>query len=608
MSGYPQSVSNYQYLSSAVRKNNVPDVYHKYTDILFSYMFVLPFLTLIAYAIIILSKHEAIKKKMMKPEKHPDFAALICLGLTLSWYTTILDIFAVAWFTHEDHTTEHIYYSEENNENDTLKYFLIASLAVELLICFSGEIWIGFLTFRQWKNRKYSKNLVEEIITKLEEAETKLKEAKIKLEEGKTEESKTELKEGLSKLEKAETKLEEAETRLKKGITKLEEETGKKRMAKLEEGRIKRKGAMKKLEEEETGESETEGTATPEDEETEKSKAKLEERMTKLKGRLGEAKARLEEAETELVEGRRKESKDKLEEGIANLKEGKTTLEEGKTKALICVDTKWEYDKCWWALLLLFIPPIWCLASHFGFVILAWSSFVRHSRSLTLLYIFGITVMLLVMRQSYKLIVDIYYYASLETTSREEKQKADGISVWVIQLVRLVGVLLVGFFIYLMFGLWLLPVTELVEESPIHLYDSLQLIIVILAILISYELISFREEKIVKLLEKLLENDKSTSEGSGSGASGGRGSGGSGGSGGGGSGGSGASGGGGGGGSGGGGNGGSGGGGSGASGGGGSGASGGGGSSATGGGGSEVVHGSGGGEGNEIIVEIHKSN
>ena len=124
------------------------------------------------------------------------------------------------------------------------------------------------------------------------------------------------------------------------------------------------------------------------------------------------------------------------------------------------------------------------------------------------------------MRQSYMLIIDKCCYCSLETTSREEKQKADGISVWVIQLVCVVSVPLVGFFIYLMFGLWLLPVTELVEESPVYLYDSLQLIIVILAILVSYELISFREEKIVKLLEKLVEKNKSSNSTSAGGGGG----------------------------------------------------------------------------------------
>ena len=170
-------------------------------------------------------------------------------------------------------------------------------------------------------------------------------------------------------------------------------------------------------------------------------------------------------------------------------------------------------DKYWWGLLLLFIPPIWCLVSHIGFVIIALSSFVRHSLSFMLFYAVGVTVMFLVMRQSYKLIVDKYYdylkttrprivdkyHEYLNTTTRRKNQRDDGISVWVIQLVRVVGVLQVVFFLYLIFGLWLLPVTELVEESPVHLYDSLQLIVVVLAILVSYELISVRNKQKCKI-------------------------------------------------------------------------------------------------------------
>ena len=165
-----------------------------------------------------------------------------------------------------------------------------------------------------------------------------------------------------------------------------------------------------------------------------------------------------------------------------------------ENKEIFCADTVWEDDKFWWFLLLLFIPPVWCLSSHFGFILIAWSSFARHSKSLTLFYIFAITVMFLVMRQTYTLIVNIYYFASLEEgTNKDEKQERDGISVWVIHLVRVVGVLLVGFFIYLILGLWFLPVTETVEDVPVYLYDFLELIIIVLAILISYHLISFRD-------------------------------------------------------------------------------------------------------------------
>ena len=394
MSGYPRSVSNYQYQSSAVRENKLHLVYHKCNsnnskyditclcgDIFFSFIFVIPFVAMIIYAIVIASEHKAIKKSMKKQKNHQNFAALISLGLTIGWYITILDIIAV-FCPNPTEIIHIIYYSEENPENEKLNKLLCRSLMVELAICCLGEIWIWIATFRQWKNRKYNNS-----------------------------------------------------------------------------------------------------------------------------------------------------------ETVAEARDCCIS------RWFFCVDTKWEDDKFWWFLLLLFIPPIWCLSSHFGFVIIAWSSFVRHSKSLTLFYIFAITVMFLVMRQSYTLIVNILYSLkkgvekaatpvstdvsdspspsgdtpehseplvpqprensttpdsssstlSAPCTNKDEKQEKDGILVWVIQLVRVVGVLLVGFFIYLILGLWFLPVTETVEEVPVYLYDFLELIIIVLAILMSYHLISLRD-------------------------------------------------------------------------------------------------------------------
>ena len=79
-------------------------------------------------------------------------------------------------------------------------------------------------------------------------------------------------------------------------------------------------------------------------------------------------------------------------------------------------------------------------------------------------------------------------------------------------LVRFIGVLILH--IYLMFGLWQLPVAEVVEEAPMYLFDSLQLIIIVLAILVTYRLVSFGDdnlEKIENLLRERLpepENNK----------------------------------------------------------------------------------------------------
>ena len=168
---------------------------------------------------------------------------------------------------------------------------------------------------------------------------------------------------------------------------------------------------------------------------------------------------------------------------------------------ILCVPKKLKafIHKSWWTLLILFIPPIWCLASHFGFIVIAWSSFVRRGKALTLVYVIGATVMFIVMRQTYKLIDK----RGRDKKGSNKEQEKDGISFKIIQVVRVVGLILVGgVFFYIMYGLWLVPVSETVEESPVYLYDSLNLIIVVLAFLVSYE-ISFGDDEVVELLKEI---------------------------------------------------------------------------------------------------------
>ena len=147
--------------------------------------------------------------------------------------------------------------------------------------------------------------------------------------------------------------------------------------------------------------------------------------------------------------------------------------------------------KSWWTLLILFSPTIWCLASHFGFIVIAWSSFVRRGRALTLVYVIGATVMFIVMRETYKLFDKLK-----DKKGTNEEQGEYEISFWIILVVQLVDIILIGAFFYIMYGLWLVPASETVEDSPVYLYDSLHLIIVVLAVLVSYK-ISFGDNEVV---------------------------------------------------------------------------------------------------------------
>ena len=147
-------------------------------------------------------------------------------------------------------------------------------------------------------------------------------------------------------------------------------------------------------------------------------------------------------------------------------------------------------SQCYELPFFLCIPPIWCLASHSGFIVIAWSSFVRRSKALTLVYIIGATAMFIVMRQTYKLFEHCI------------RIKRTYISFRIILVVRAVGFILVGIFVYIMWGLWLVPASETVEESPVYLSHSLHLIIVVLAFLVSYK-ISFGDDQVVELLKEI---------------------------------------------------------------------------------------------------------
>ena len=193
-------------------------------------------------------------------------------------------------------------------------------------------------------------------------------------------------------------------------------------------------------------------------------------------------------------------------------------------------------------LALALIPPIWCLSSHFGFIVVAFTSFVRHSTSLILFYAIAIAIMFSTMNQMYtfardiclsgwrkkvrhrggseseevrhrggskseevrhrggseseEILVEVPSYGACENIqnrSGSQDQTGNGgnpkkieISIPAILILRGMGVIFVGIFAYLMLGLWLLPVIEVVEDAPRNLYDSLYLMGLILTSVMWY--------------------------------------------------------------------------------------------------------------------------
>lgn len=154
------------------------------------------------------------------------------------------------------------------------------------------------------------------------------------------------------------------------------------------------------------------------------------------------------------------------------------------------VDVKWYVV----VFILSLIPPQWCFFSRFGFIIVALTSFVRHSASFTILYILGTFVMFFIMRQAYSLIESLSNF-SVTRDQENDKMKHTGELILIIWVVRCVGVFVVGIFFYLSFGLWLLPVSEVVEDAPVYLSNVLMLSLIVLAAVISYELYDMKKSK-----------------------------------------------------------------------------------------------------------------
>ena len=155
----------------------------------------------------------------------------------------------------------------------------------------------------------------------------------------------------------------------------------------------------------------------------------------------------------------------------------------------VCVrrnyDVKQHENLYFWTFIVQFIPPIWCLASHSGFILTAWNARVRQSTSLTLVYILLALISFLFMRQMYAFIADRIHKHNTDSMKRE------GISIKIIILLRFVGVLLVLLLSFVWYGLLQLPITEFVD-APIQLYNTLQLVMLAIAGLISYNIFKAR--------------------------------------------------------------------------------------------------------------------
>ena len=154
-------------------------------------------------------------------------------------------------------------------------------------------------------------------------------------------------------------------------------------------------------------------------------------------------------------------------------------------------------EKCvFYFIILSALPVVWCLSAHFGFIAVAWTSFVRHSTALTIFIVISVLAAYFSIRQIYMFITDFYFSCICgirEEKKRKERMEKVGIlqkTFLVLRFITFCILLLMG---YIIAGFWLLPVTELIEDAPVAIFEAFQVIFVFLAAFISYELIALKK-------------------------------------------------------------------------------------------------------------------
>ena len=161
---------------------------------------------------------------------------------------------------------------------------------------------------------------------------------------------------------------------------------------------------------------------------------------------------------------------------------------------LLFIVIRYSEKVAFYLIILSALPVVWCISAHFGFIVVAWTSFIRHSTALTIFIVISIIVAYLSIRQIYIFIADLYFRCNgiHEERKRRERMGRDGIlkkTFLVLRFISFCILLLMGYFTA---GFWLLPVTELLEDAPVAIFEAFQVIFVFLAGLISYELITLK--------------------------------------------------------------------------------------------------------------------
>ena len=150
-----------------------------------------------------------------------------------------------------------------------------------------------------------------------------------------------------------------------------------------------------------------------------------------------------------------------------------------------------------WLVILTCFAPLFCIASDSGYIIVAWVSDTQHAGPATFFYIISFLYYFIIFRQLYK--VSSKYCSKLHKAKQKaeepprpstNRQTAFNLPAFFIEI--LLGLILVGVEVFVMYSLTVLPVT--VTTAPTDVFHIAQLAFIIITGLFTYKFIYTEDE------------------------------------------------------------------------------------------------------------------
>ena len=121
----------------------------------------------------------------------------------------------------------------------------------------------------------------------------------------------------------------------------------------------------------------------------------------------------------------------------------------------VCLRSLLHFRCPLWLVILMCFTPLFCLASHSGYIIVAWVSDTQHAGPATFFYIISFFYYFIIFRQLYIILRQLYKFCNRR--ARHCQEASFNIAIFLIEI--LLGVFLVGAEAYIIYSLTVFPVT-----------------------------------------------------------------------------------------------------------------------------------------------------